>query len=82
MLAPQWVILFVPLQTADSLPLVVQTRGRGVYAFSFFQPQHADFRCNRAVAWVAKLSNDRKAIVKELIEAFLLKTDLQQKRVH
>lgn len=31
---------------------------------------------------VAKLSNDRKAIVKELIEAFLLKTDLQQKLVH
>ena len=31
---------------------------------------------------VAKLSNDRKAIVKELIEAFLLKTDLQQKLAH
>lgn len=31
---------------------------------------------------VAKLSNDRKAIVKELIDAFLLKTDLQQKLAH
>ena len=31
---------------------------------------------------VAKLSNERKAIVKELIEAFLLKTELQQKFVH
>ena len=31
---------------------------------------------------VAKLSNDRKAIIKELIEAFLLKTNLQQKLVH
>jgi hypothetical protein len=31
---------------------------------------------------VAKLSNDRQANVKELIEAFLLKTDLQQKLEH
>lgn len=31
---------------------------------------------------VANLSNEKKAVVKELIEAFLLKTDLQQKFVH
>ncbi len=30
---------------------------------------------------VASLSNEKKAIVKELLEAFLLKTDLQQKFV-
>ncbi|WP_299556779.1 hypothetical protein [Seonamhaeicola sp.] len=28
---------------------------------------------------VSQLSNDRKMIVKELIDAFLIKTDLQQK---
>lgn len=31
---------------------------------------------------VEKLPNEKKAIIKELIESFLLKIDLQQKFVH